>query len=56
MANQKETSQSDFLAVVFMLLSQAFEDRHFKILRVPAPALFGTSPISLDAGNQGEWY
>jgi hypothetical protein len=20
------------------------------------PALFGASPISLDAGNQGEWY
>jgi hypothetical protein len=28
-ANQNETSQSDFLAVVFMRLSQAFEDRHF---------------------------
>src|SRR6266480_2537981 len=27
-----------------------------RILRVPAPALFGASPISLDAGNQGEWY
>jgi hypothetical protein len=24
--------------------------------RVPAPALFGASPISLDADDQGEWY
>jgi hypothetical protein len=57
-ANQKEASQPESWAVrfVFTLLSQASEDRHFKILRVPAPALFGASPISLDAGNQGEWY
>jgi hypothetical protein len=31
-ANQKETFQPDFLAIgfVFMLFSQAFEDRHFR--------------------------
>jgi hypothetical protein len=56
MANQKETSQSDFLAVVFMLLSQAFEDRHFSKSEGSSARLLGASPISLDAGNQGESY
>jgi hypothetical protein len=46
----------DPVSFVFTLISEAFENRHFSKSEGSWAWLLGALPISLDAGNQGEWY
>ena len=54
MANQKETCQPESWAIafVFMLFSQAFEDRHFTKREISFCDGYGREPVQTSAGSE----